>query len=240
MSFMQQKPAPTPISIERDRFATTMYRPVGPGEYEKLIQSDFEAWPPRLEGQPIFYPVTNEKYAREIATEWNIPECGIGYVTKFKVQNSFADQYAPQKVGAQHHTEWWIPAEAVDSLNSNIIGKIEVIGVYPGSDKRRQTEEPLKMPQGRHAISIVWNSPDTKSNAEKCSVIECHTTLPDEEGNLRSWVIGILPGPNDQTVVSSNAQLANLADIPEDHLRAGTKLKLFSGKHHLGEATVLG
>ncbi|MEA5604142.1 hypothetical protein [Nostoc sp. UHCC 0252] len=28
------------------------------------------------------------------------------------------------------HTEWWIPAEELEELNSNIVGKIEVIGEY--------------------------------------------------------------------------------------------------------------
>lgn len=42
---------------------TTMYRPVGPKELDLLEQSGLRRWPPRLPGQPIFYPVTNERYA---------------------------------------------------------------------------------------------------------------------------------------------------------------------------------
>lgn len=35
-----------------------------------------------------------------------------------------------RKVGAQRHTEWWIPAEDLDELNANIVGLIEVIQEY--------------------------------------------------------------------------------------------------------------
>ena len=36
-----------------------------------IIRSDYKEYPPRLPEQPIFYPVLNEKYAREIADKWN-------------------------------------------------------------------------------------------------------------------------------------------------------------------------
>lgn len=38
--------------------------------------------------------------------------------------------YEVHQVGASYHTEWWIPAEELEELNSNIVGKIEVIGEY--------------------------------------------------------------------------------------------------------------
>ena len=108
----------------------TMYRPVGPEEFKLLRQSEFKRWPPRLEGQPIFYPVTNEKYAIEIAQQWNAKEHGIGYVTKFLVRRAFVEQFPIQQVGSAHHTEWWIPAGQLEQLNDNIVGLIEVVGEY--------------------------------------------------------------------------------------------------------------
>lgn len=84
----------------------TMYRPTGPEELKLVIESGFTRWPPRLIGQPIFYPVTNEEYAREIAIKWNVKESGSGYVTKFQVKKSFVDRYEIQKVGGSNHTEW--------------------------------------------------------------------------------------------------------------------------------------
>ena len=91
----------------------TLYRPTGPQELELVRQSGFKRWPPRLPEQPIFYPVTNEAYACEIAQKWNVKESGVGFVTRFEVNASFMAQYQPQQVGAAHHTEWWIPAEDV-------------------------------------------------------------------------------------------------------------------------------
>lgn len=108
----------------------TLYRPTGPEELELVKKSGYKRWPPRLPEQPIFYPVTNEKYATEIAQRWNIPASGIGYVTKFKVKKEFMDHYTIQQVGASYHTEWWIPAENLEKLNDNIIGLIEIIGEY--------------------------------------------------------------------------------------------------------------
>ena len=108
----------------------TLYRPTGPIELDLVRQSGFRRWPPRLPEQPIFYPVTNEQYAIEIASQWNIKDSKIGYVTRFQVRADFISQYAIQKVGGAHHTEWWIPAEELEMLNDNIIGFIEVIGEY--------------------------------------------------------------------------------------------------------------
>ena len=109
---------------------TILYRPTGPAELELVKQSGFKRWPPRLPEQPIFYPVTNEEYARQIATQWNIKDSGVGYVTRFEVRKSFMDRYQIQQVGAAHHTEWWVPAEDLEVLNDNIVGLIEVIGEY--------------------------------------------------------------------------------------------------------------
>ncbi|MDC0832396.1 hypothetical protein POG22_05155 [Geitlerinema sp. CS-897] len=108
----------------------TLYRPTGSKELELVKASNYTKWPPRLTGQPIFYPVTNEQYAKEITTKWNARDGGIGYVTKFKVKKSFIDRFDIQQVGASYHTEWWIPADLLEELNANIVGKIEVIGRY--------------------------------------------------------------------------------------------------------------
>ncbi|MCG6916291.1 MAG: hypothetical protein LJE89_01965 [Deltaproteobacteria bacterium] len=105
----------------------TLYRPTGPKELELVKQSGFRAWPPRLPGPPIFYPVTNEGFALEIAKKWNVPESGSGFVTRFQVRKSSMDRYEVQTVGGANHTEWWIPADDHEELNENIVGTIEVI-----------------------------------------------------------------------------------------------------------------
>jgi hypothetical protein len=108
----------------------TLYRPTGPIELELVEQSGFRRWPPRLPEQPIFYPVTNDQYAEEIATKWNTNDSKVGYVTRFRVKKEFMDRFKIKRVGAAHHTEWWVPAEKLEELNDNIVGLIEVIGEY--------------------------------------------------------------------------------------------------------------
>ena len=111
----------------------TLYRPTGPAELALVESSGFRRWPPRLPEQPIFYPVTNERYASEIASKWNVKDSGTGFVTRFEVKQEFMDQFEVQTVGASHHQEWWIPAEQLGQLNANIVGRIEVIAKFGAS-----------------------------------------------------------------------------------------------------------
>ena len=110
-----------------------MYRPVNGAELALVQASGSKKWPPRLPEQPIFYPVTNEKYACEIAERWNVKDFGEGYVTRFAVQKSFMDNYQIQQVGDVYHTEWWIPAEDLEKFNAHIVGEIEVIKAFKGA-----------------------------------------------------------------------------------------------------------
>lgn len=108
----------------------SMYRPCSQKELDLVAASGYRRWPPRLPEQPIFYPVTNKQYALEV-NRWNVSQFGKGYVTKFEVNRTFAEQYEIQQVGASHHTEWWILAEDLDTLNQNIVGLIQVIAEDP-------------------------------------------------------------------------------------------------------------
>src|SRR5678816_2260845 len=106
---------------------TILYRPVGPKELALIAASGFREFPPRLPDQPIFYPVLNEEYARQIARDWNVSASGAGFVTRFAVKRNFLCRYEAQQVGTSVHRELWIPAEELPELNRNIIGLIEVI-----------------------------------------------------------------------------------------------------------------
>jgi len=110
-----------------DQATITLYRPTGPNELDLVRASGYKRWPPRLPEQPIFYPVTNEGYAIQIARDWNVGASGSGYVTRFEVDKSFMDRYPVHQVGGAEHTEWWIPAEELEALNDHIRGLIEVI-----------------------------------------------------------------------------------------------------------------
>ena len=110
--------------------STILYRPVGPKELALIAASGYREFPPRLPEQPIFYPVLNEEYARQIARDWNVSASGAGYVTRFAVRSAFASRYAAQTVGGSVHKELWIPAEDLAEMNRNIVGLIEVIAEY--------------------------------------------------------------------------------------------------------------
>jgi hypothetical protein len=115
---------------DTDSDTTTLFRPVGPEELALIAQSGYRAFPPRLPGQPIFYPVLHEQYARQIAREWNVRETGAGFVTRFRVTSTFLVRYPVQTVGSTIHRELWIPAEDLPDLNRHIVGLIEVIAEF--------------------------------------------------------------------------------------------------------------
>ena len=111
-----------------------LYRPVGAPELRLIEDSGFTAFPPRLPGQPIFYPVLNREYAAEIAGRWNTRDENSGYVgfiTRFEVEDAFAARYLVQTVGRSYHQELWVPAEELAEFNGHIVGKIEVIARFP-------------------------------------------------------------------------------------------------------------
>lgn len=72
---------------------TTLWRPVGPEELALLEESGWVRWPPRLPGQPIFYPVLNRDYAIRIARDWNVRYSGAGSVSEFDVRADSLDRF---------------------------------------------------------------------------------------------------------------------------------------------------
>src|SRR5512141_1144961 len=95
--------------------AVRLYRPVGKRELELIVASGRRAFPPRLENQPIFYPVLELEYARQIARDWNTKDAVSGFeghVTEFDVADDVAARYPVRIVGAASvHRELWVPAE---------------------------------------------------------------------------------------------------------------------------------
>src|SRR3954466_2152890 len=105
---------------------TMLYRPVGTKELALIRAAGWRAFPPRLPEQPIFYPVTNEDYAIQIARDWNVKSSGSGFVTRFNVDAEYAARFPKKIVGSRVHEELWVPAEELAEFNSKIVGKIEV------------------------------------------------------------------------------------------------------------------
>lgn len=69
----------------------------------------------------------SEDYAIKIARDWNVPESGCGFMTRFEVRTSYLGRYAVQEAGGREHLEYWIPAEDMDAFNAAIVGAIEVV-----------------------------------------------------------------------------------------------------------------
>lgn len=105
----------------------TLWRPVGPSELRLIQKAEMKAFPPRLPEQPIFYPVTTEEYAVKIARDWNVPESGAGFVTRFRVRRDYIERFDVQVAGGRAHQEYWIPAEELHDFNAAIVGQIEVV-----------------------------------------------------------------------------------------------------------------
>ncbi len=109
-----------------------LFRPIGIKELELIKQSGMTKFPPRLPEQPIFYPVLNVEYARQIAQEWNAksaPEFA-GFVTEFDIGDDYISKFEVKTVGSNMHKELWVPAQELDDFNSHIIGSIKVIEAY--------------------------------------------------------------------------------------------------------------
>jgi hypothetical protein len=104
-----------------------LFRPVGAKELELIKASGWKAFPPRLPDQPILYPVTKHAYATQIARDWNVKASGAGFVTRFAVKAEHLSRFQLQKVGGVMHTKYWVPSEALDEFNANIVGLIDVI-----------------------------------------------------------------------------------------------------------------
>ena len=107
-----------------------MSRPVGEMEYILIAKSGYNAFPPRLPEQPVFYPVLNEQYAAERAAKWNMQDKNSGFkgcVTCFEIDDRFISKYEVQTVGRTYHQEYWIPSEDLAEFNRHIIGRINVI-----------------------------------------------------------------------------------------------------------------
>ena len=115
-----------------------LFRPVGQAELDLIEASGWREFPPRLEHQPIFYPVTNEGYAIEIARDWNTKDAAsgfVGYVTRFEVESSYLERFERKVVGGKRHEELWVPAEELAEFNRRIVGKIEVLHTFRSPER---------------------------------------------------------------------------------------------------------
>src|SRR5919109_1652621 len=129
-----------------------LYRPVGLEELALIYDSGMKSFPARLPQQPIFYPVLDLEYARQIASDWNTKSGkSAGYVTQFKVEDSYIGGFEQHQVGGSQHQEFWIPAEEVQEFNKNIVGHIKVLEAHFGKAFQGFVPEKFAL-QGKNAI----------------------------------------------------------------------------------------
>lgn len=117
-----------------------LFRPVGQRELDLIEASGWRRFPPRLDWQPIFYPVLTEDYAARIARDWNTRDeanGSVGYVTTFEVDAEYLSMHEVHDVGGRELQEYWIPAEELDEFNAKIVGSIEVLSEWRGSPPAR-------------------------------------------------------------------------------------------------------
>ncbi len=139
----------------------TLYRPVGLDELALIQATGLQRFPPRLPGQPIFYPVLTREYAQQIASQWNTKDSAgrptqVGFVVECDLPADYLNRFEEHQVGSALHRELWVPSEQLDYFNDNIQGRIRVVDVYYGDDY-----------QGPHYDSIViGTAPDTNDRKE--------------------------------------------------------------------------
>ena len=130
-----------------------LYRPVGLKELELIYDSGMKAFPARLPQQPIFYPVLQLEYARQIASDWNAKNGQFaGYVTQFKVEDEYLSQFETHTVGESQHQEFWISAEELEEFNKHITGHIKVLEAHFGDAFEGFVPEKFGL-QGKNAVS---------------------------------------------------------------------------------------
>lgn len=118
----------------------TLYRPVGQIELDLIRTASWKQFPPRLDWQPIFYPVASEEYATRIAREWNTKDeanGAVGYVLRFEVAASYLSAHEVHEAGGRALTEYWIPAEDLDDFNDHLVGTIEIVSEWRGQPTAR-------------------------------------------------------------------------------------------------------
>lgn len=106
----------------------TLYRPVGSNELAWIKKSGWTRFPTRLIKEPVFYPVIDDAFTPKESVQQRAAT-PIACIIRFHVIKDYLKKYAVQLVGADMHTELHVPSDALDDLNNNIIGLIEITGI---------------------------------------------------------------------------------------------------------------
>lgn len=120
----------------------TLYRAIGPGQMQAILDRDCARFPARLPQQKFFFPLLTEAFANYIAQEWNVPNSGVGYIVRFRVDAEYLQTKRIYRVGGPEHREYRIERDEFPRFNAAIRGPIEVVGVF--GDDVLGVHEPLQ------------------------------------------------------------------------------------------------
>ena len=153
----------------------TLFRPVGLHELALIWDEGMSGFPPRLPSQPIFYPVANITYARQIACDWNASDekSGFaGFVCSFDVDGIYLSGLKPHQVGSSEHLEYWIPASDLSGFNAAIRGLIRLEEAFFGTKFTGHIPDKFIL-EGKDAIAqfvTLYKTWDSSSRDVGCEV----------------------------------------------------------------------
>ena len=134
-----------------------LYRPVGMKELQLIFEGGMKSYPPRLQKQPIFYPVLNFEYDEKIARDWNTKIAPYaGYVTRFEIDDEYVKRFERKIVGASWHEELWVPADELKIFNDHIYSIIIVEGAYFGDEFKGCIPERFGLKGKKQLLSLIF------------------------------------------------------------------------------------
>lgn len=185
----------------RVRKTRTLYRPVGLKEMTLILESNSMRFPPRHPEQPIFYPVLNQEYAGQIATQWNAPSAQSGYagfVTTFEIDARYGSRFKAHTVGRALHRELWVPAEQLDEFNRHLAGPIRLLSADYGEEYNGPSPMPYML-KGRTAREQLPLLESIRSYSGMDFILEVRAQRLVIQLNFAYWVrsdftaLGLLP-----------------------------------------------
>ena len=107
-----------------------LYRPVGPEELQLIAASGYRGFPRRLPEQPIFYPVLNEEYARQIARDWNVKASALVMLLGSRCGGNLPKDTPSKRLEAPFMRSFGFLPKTFLKMNLNVVGLIEVIAEF--------------------------------------------------------------------------------------------------------------
>jgi hypothetical protein len=132
------------------------------------------------EQQPLFYPVLNEGYAAKIARDWNTKnEVRAGFVTRFSVDEAYADRFERRVAGSRENEELGVPAEELAEFNAHMGADrgdhrllrrgLQRRGARAGALKRKKAREQLVALAGVLAYNAIDADLEVAANHRRSS-----------------------------------------------------------------------